>query len=80
MRVLLLFLNIGAALFAFLAAIFWFLSSYEKLPKMTGYWGSTPESDAFFQAVKFSARMNKWAAIFSGISALCMVGTIVITG
>jgi hypothetical protein len=64
-------LDISAALLAFAAAIFWFLSAYGKLPPMVTYWGSTPNSDPFFLAVKFSAVMNKWAAGFSGLSALC---------
>ena len=64
-------LEIGAAFFAFLAAFFWFLSSYGKMPPMVDYWDSVPETDPFYLAVKFSARMNKWAALFSGLSALC---------
>ena len=65
-------MEIGAAFFAFLAAVFWFLSSYGKLPAMVDYWDSVPETDPFYLAVKFSAQMNKWAAIFSGLSALCV--------
>ena len=65
-------LDYGAAGFAFIAAIFWFLSAYGKLPPMHPYWGQTPENDPFFKALKFSGRMNKWAAGFSGLSALCM--------
>lgn len=64
-------LNIGTAVFAFVAAIFWFLSAYGKLPPIVAYFDSTPETDPFFRAVKFSARMNTWAAGFSGLSALC---------
>jgi hypothetical protein len=63
--------NIAAALFAFAAAIFWFLSAYGKLPRMITYPGYTPDTDPFFKAVKFSAMMNRWAAAFSGLSALC---------
>jgi hypothetical protein len=65
-------LDMGAALFAFVAAIFWFLSAYGQLPPMMTYWDSVPEHDPFYRAVKFSARMNRWAASFSGLSALCM--------
>jgi hypothetical protein len=39
---------------------------------MVTYWGSTPDADPFYKAVKFSAEMNKWAAGFSGLSALLM--------
>ena len=39
---------------------------------MVSYWDSVPEHDPFYRAVKFSARMNRWAAGFSGLSALFM--------
>ena len=65
-------LDIAAALFAFVGAVFWFLSAYGKLPPMVTYWGGAPKSDLFFQAVRFSARMNTCAAIASGISALLL--------
>lgn len=64
------FLEFGAAFFAFLAAIFWFLSVYGKTPPMLSYWDAVPESDPFYKAIKFSVRMNKWAAFFSGVSAV----------
>jgi hypothetical protein len=62
-------LDIGAAVFAFIAAIFWFLSAAGKLPPIATYWDNTPNADPFYQAIKFSARMNMIAAIASGISA-----------
>jgi hypothetical protein len=64
--------DIGSALLALVAAVFWFLSAYGKLPPMIAYWNQTPENDPFYEAVRFSAVMNKWAAGFSGASALCM--------
>jgi hypothetical protein len=73
-------LAIGAACFAFVAAVFWFLSAYGKLPPMITYWDSTPELDPFYQAVKFSARMNTYAAIASGVSALFFGLRIVVGG
>jgi len=65
-------LDTGAALFAIVAAVFWFLSAYGKLPPIVAYWDSTPEHDPFYMAVKFSAKMNRWAAGLSGLSALCV--------
>jgi hypothetical protein len=65
-------LDIAAALFAFGAAVFWFRSAYGKLPPMVAYWDATPENDPLYMAVKHSARMNRWAAGLSGLSALCM--------
>jgi hypothetical protein len=65
-------LDIAAALFAFGAAVFWFLSAYGKLPPMVAYWDGTPENDPFRMAVAFSVKMNQWAAALSGASALCM--------
>jgi hypothetical protein len=64
----------GAALFAFVAAIIWFISAYGDLPPMVTYWDRTPQSDPYYLAVKFSAQMNRWAAGFSGIAALLMAG------
>jgi hypothetical protein len=73
-------LDIGAAVFAFVAAVFWFLSAYGKLPPMVTYWDSTPQNDPYYQAVKFSAEMNRWASGFSCISALCMGWKLFIKG
>lgn len=65
-------LDTAAAVAAFVAAAFWFASAYGKLPKMISYWGYTPETDPYYLAIQFSAKMNRWAAGFSGLSALCM--------
>lgn len=65
-------LDIGAALLAFAAAIFWFLSAYGRLPPMVPYWDHVPANDPFYMAVKFSATMNRLAAALSGASALCI--------
>lgn len=62
--------DIASAVFAFTAAIFWFISAYGKLPPMVTYWDATPDHDPFYKAVKFSAQMNRLAAAFSGLSAL----------
>jgi hypothetical protein len=62
----------GTAALALVAAVFWFLSAYGKLPPMGMYWESAPPTDPFYKAVKFSAEMNRWAALFSGAAALCM--------
>jgi hypothetical protein len=65
-------LDIGAAAFAFIAAVFWFSSAVGHLPPITTYWLHAPSNDPFYVAMKFSAQMNMWAAIFSGFSALCL--------
>ena len=65
-------LDISGALLAFVAAVFWFMSAYGKLPPMIPYWDRTPDTDPFYQAITFSARMNQWGALFSGLSAVCM--------
>lgn len=69
--------NIGTAVFAFLAAIFWFLSASGKLPPMMSYWDGTPPSDPFYAALKSSAQMNTCAAVLSGLSALCVFAGII---
>ncbi len=61
-----------SAIAAIVAAAFWFLSATRKLPTILPYWDKTPENDPFFMAIKHSATMNRWAAGFSGVSALCM--------
>jgi hypothetical protein len=61
-------LEIGAAAFALFAAIFWFLSAYGKMPPMLNYWDFTPDTDPFYQAVRFSAEMNTSAAASSSCS------------
>ena len=37
---------------------------------MVTYWDGATESDPFYQAVRFSARMNTYAALASGVSAV----------
>jgi hypothetical protein len=63
-------LDLGAAISAFAAAIFWFLSASGQLPPIT-YLGFSPPNDPFAIAMRFTAHMNSCAAVFSGISALC---------
>ena len=65
-------LDAAAALTALVAAVFWFLSAYGKIPPLVAYWDQAPETDPFVMAVQYAARMNRWAAGFSGLSALCM--------
>lgn len=64
-------LDIGTALFALIAAFFWFKSATGNLPEMVSYYDHTPETDPFRVALKSSAKMNQIAAGFSGLSALC---------
>lgn len=63
-------LNIASAAAAFFAATFWFLSAAGPLPMMQTYWGSAPSTDPFVSALNSSAQMNRYAAGFSGLSAL----------
>jgi hypothetical protein len=71
-------LDFAAALFAFSAAAFWFVSAYGDLPPMVAYL-EMPENDPFFMAIKFSATMNRWAAGLSGLSALCIAIRIMVS-
>jgi hypothetical protein len=71
-------LDIACALFALVAALFWFMSAAGKLPPMIAYWDSTPTNDPYYVAIAHSARLNRFAAGFSGLSALCLaISTIV---
>jgi hypothetical protein len=65
------YLDIATAIFAFVAAGFWFASAFRSLPKMVTYWDSAPTNDPFFVAMNFSSNMNRTAAALSGASALC---------
>jgi hypothetical protein len=57
-------LDVLAAVSAFVAALFWFLSAAGKLP-----WDFSRDADPTYRAAKFSARMNAIGALASGISA-----------
>jgi hypothetical protein len=64
-----IWLDIAAAIFAFGAAIFWFLSAYGSLPRGINYIESGELTD---RRRNRSAKMNGYAASLSGLSALCM--------
>ncbi len=72
-------LDVATAIFAFIAAGFWFSSAAFQLPPIVTYWGQAPDIDPFYQAMKFSALMNMIAAVCSGVSAalfaikLCLI-------
>jgi hypothetical protein len=65
-------LDFGAAVFAIVAAVFWFLSAAGNVPSIMTYWGQAPGNDPFYATLQHSAEMNMWAAMFSGLSALCV--------
>jgi hypothetical protein len=72
-------LDTGAAVTAFIAAAFWFLSAHGKLPSTWTYWDQAADTDpSFFRAIKFSARMNSIAAAFSGASVLLLGAKLVL--
>lgn len=59
----------AGALSAFIAAVFWFLSAAKDIPPMVAYWSGAPPDDPFFATLVGAAQLNRWAALFSGISA-----------
>jgi hypothetical protein len=65
------YLGLAGAVFAFVAAAFWFLSAARKLPPIVAHWDETPTNDPFYAGLISSANLNTWAAAFSGLSALC---------
>jgi hypothetical protein len=65
------YLDLATALFAFAAAVFWFLSAYGELPPTVTYWDAAPPSDPYRIAVARSLRLNSIAALLSGLSAAC---------
>ncbi len=62
---------LASAATAAVAAVFWFVSAYGDLPRPVAYLDVASATDPFFKAVKFGARMNRWAAGFAAVSALC---------
>lgn len=65
-------LNLVSAASAFIAAFFWFRSSVGKPPTMGSYFDAVPETDPYRIYVVKSVKMNRWAALFAGLSALTM--------
>lgn len=63
--------NVGVAFFSLIAAVLWFFSSAKTLPEMGTYWDGTPLTDPFYVALRAAGRLNKWAALFSGLAAAC---------
>lgn len=66
-------LEICAMVFAFIAAVLWFMSAAGDLPQSITYWDATPPNDPFYAALQASVRWSRWAAVAAGISALCTV-------
>lgn len=62
--------DVGAALFALLAAWFWFASAAKSLPRFD----DGPPPGGLIGFINQSARMNRRAAFFAGLSALCAAG------
>jgi hypothetical protein len=75
MRRVTVWLDIGVAISAGLAAIFWFRSAVRALSPMVAYLDQTPQIDPFYQALIFSAQMNRWAAAFSFVSGVCLIAS-----
>ena len=67
-----------SAAFAFLAAVFWFLSAREDLPVIGSSYGAIANLDPFYAAIKRVATLNKWAAGCAGVSALLQAITLVL--
>jgi hypothetical protein len=63
-------LDFVAAIAAFGAASFWFMSAATDFPAPGTYWDSIPETDPWLIANRKSARQNKLAAKCAGVSAL----------
>jgi hypothetical protein len=64
-------LNVGAALSALVAAAFWFISAAGKVPTADKtYRGFLNTPDEIISALKYSAKWNRLAALFAGVSAL----------
>lgn len=74
-------LNLLVILFAFLAAVFWFNSSVQKIPsEITVGWGGTGGSaQELGKALQKIGRLNGWAAFFAGLAAIVELITVGVT-
>jgi hypothetical protein len=72
-------LSLASGIFAFSAAVFWFISAANQPPPMVTYWDGAPPTDTFYASLAFGARMNRWAAFFSGLSAVCASAGVFLT-
>lgn len=66
---------LASGIFALIAAVFWFISAATPPPAPIAYYDSAPPNDPFFASLVFGGNMNRWAAFFSGLSALCAFGS-----
>jgi hypothetical protein len=62
-------LNVLAALTAFAAALFWFMSAAEAPPPLRSYFDGAPPSDPFVQWAVAGIKWNRLAALSAGTSA-----------
>jgi hypothetical protein len=57
-----------SAVLGLIAAYLWLQSAFGPIPPIKTYWGQTPESDPYRQAVVKAAILNCWAAGLTGVS------------
>jgi hypothetical protein len=65
-------MDIAAMLFSAGAALLWFPSAVGDLPPLVPYFDKAPPTDPLYMSLKRSARLNRWAAGFSGLAAAAM--------
>jgi hypothetical protein len=68
----------ATAVFALIAAGFWFASAKNRVPPLVMYWDRAPDDDPFVKAFNFATRMNRSAALFSGLSALSACVSVIV--
>lgn len=61
----------GPAVFAFLAALFWFLSARVKFPEnLEASWDAIKGAEELSAALKAQTRYSAWAAVSAGSAAV----------
>jgi hypothetical protein len=65
-----LWLDVGTAGLGLIASAFWFLSAAGRIPHVITLPKSDEKNEPFYAALQISSQMNRWAALFSGLSAL----------
>jgi len=59
--------EIAAALFAVVAAVFWFLSAYGELPQIVSYWDTAPVDEAAIMTSSAFPRFESYEAALSSL-------------
>ena len=64
-------LEIAAGVLGLVAAALWIWPAYTRIPSSVTYWSGPPPDDPREIALRFAWALNGYAALFTGLAALC---------